>query len=141
MDNIIKNPTFIAVVAGVIAYSYIVWRKNNKQKKSKNKKNKKSDNNEILIGGVVAAIAWLIAYGYINHSKDTGNQQIQPIQKTHPNQVNNINNPQNIQTLPTYKLVREQSESPKSFTLMRPTGGITMPLAQTQVPEIFINNF
>ena len=42
MDNIIKNPTFIAVIAGVIAYSYIIWRKNERNKKSKkNKKNKK----------------------------------------------------------------------------------------------------
>lgn len=39
MDNIIKNPTFIAVVAGVITYTYIVWK--NKQNKRKSKKQKK----------------------------------------------------------------------------------------------------
>ena len=132
MDNIIKNPTFIAVIAGVIAYSYIIWRKNETNKKcKKNKRNK--DNNEILIGGVVAAIAWLITYGYVNHNSNQNsnniNQQIQPIQ---PNQIN---------TVPTYKLVKDISESPRSFTLMNPTGGISMPLAQTQMPEIFINNF
>jgi hypothetical protein len=129
MDNIIKNPTFIAVIAGVIAYSYIIWRKNETNKKcKKNKRNK--DNNEILIGGVVAAIAWLITYGYVNHNSNQNSNNInQPIQ---PNQIN---------TVPTYKLVKDISESPRSFTLMNPTGGISMPLAQTQMPEIFINNF
>lgn len=132
MDNIIKNPTFIAVIAGVIAYSYIIWRKNERNKKSKkNKKNK--DNNEILIGGVVAAIAWLITYGYVNHNSNQNNNNIN--QPNQPNQINQLNQ------IPTYKLVKDISESPRSFTLMNPTGGISMPLAQTQMPEIFINNF
>jgi heme/copper-type cytochrome/quinol oxidase subunit 2 len=129
MDNIIKNPTFIAVIAGVIAYSYIIWRKNERNKKSKkNKKNK--DNNEILIGGVVAAIAWLITYGYVNHNSNQNN-----------NNINQPNQPNQINTVPTYKLVKDISDTPRSFTLMNPTGGISMPLAQTQMPEIFINNF
>jgi hypothetical protein len=132
MDNIIKNPTFVAVIAGVIAYSYIIWRKNERNKKSKkNKKNK--DNNEILIGGVVAAIAWLITYGYVNHNSNQNNNNAN--QPNQPNQLNQLNQ------IPTYKLVKDISDTPRSFTLMNPTGGITMPLAQTQMPEIFINNF
>ena len=131
MDNIIKNPTFVAVIAGVIAYSYIIWRKNERSKKSK--KNKKyKDNNEILIGGVVAAIAWLITYGYVNYNSNQNNNLNQLNQ---PNQINQLNQ------IPTYKLVKDISDTPRSFTLMNPTGGISMPLAQTQMPEIFINNF
>lgn len=143
LDNIIKNPTFIAFIFAVIAYSYIVWRKNNNKKNKK--KNKKSDNNEILVAGIVFAITWLLAYGYINYSNEQNNQP------NHSNQPNimqptinqpNIMNPninQIQQNVPTYKLVRDISESPRSFTLMKQNGGITMPLAQTQIPDIFIN--
>ena len=38
MDNIIKNPIFIAVVAGVIVYSYIIWKNKDKSKKKKTSK-------------------------------------------------------------------------------------------------------
>ena len=128
MDNIIKNPTFIAVVAGVIAYSYVVWIKKKDKKDKKNKKNKKDDkdNNEILTAGIVFAITWLLMYGYINY-------------KDIPNNMNRLNIGQtNIQT---YKLVKDVSDSPKSFTLINPTGGISMPMACGPIPDVFINNF
>ena len=119
MDNIIKNPIFIAVVAGVIVYSYIIWKNKDKSKK---KKNKNKDNNALLIAGVTTAIVWLIAYGYLNYK---------PSQ-----QINNLS-----KSVPTYKLVKDISESPKSFTLINPTGGITMPFVNTQMPDVFINPF
>jgi hypothetical protein len=150
MDNIIKNPTFIAFICGITAYSYVVWRKNNNKRNKKNKnKNKNSDNNEILVAGIVFAISWLITYGYINYSNEklNPNNQLNQLNQLNPNnQLNQLNqnqiNPNNIalppQRIPTYKLVRDISESPKSFTLMNQNGGITMPLAQTQIPDIFI---
>ena len=114
MDNIIKNPILIAVVAGVIVYSYIIWK--NKSKKKKDKMN------ALLAAGITTAIIWLLTYGYINYKP--------------------INNPNVSKEMPTYRLVRDISESPKSFTLINPNGGITVPFGtQTQMPDIFINPF
>ena len=121
MDNIIKNPTLIAVVAGVITYSYLTWKRKQNQKNKKNKKNKiNTDNNDLLITGAVTVLVWFIAYGYLNYNNSE--------------QVPEKN-------VPTYKLVKEISESPKSFTLMNQTGGIAMPLAGNQMPDVFIDNF
>ena len=57
------------------------------------------------------------------------------------NQMHQLNTNIPQQNVPTYKLVRDISESPRSFTLMKQNGGITMPLAQTQIPDVFIGNF
>ena len=114
MDNIIKNPILIAVVAGVIVYSYITWK--NKSKKNKDKMN------ALLAAGITTAIIWLLAYGYLNYKPQNNITQIPG------------------KELPTYKLVRDISESPKSFTLINPNGGITVPFGtHTQMPDIFIN--
>ncbi len=122
MDNIIKNPTFIAVVAGVITYTYIVWKK--KQNKKNNKKQKK-DKNEVVMAGVVALLVWFIVYGYLNYkkSKPSQNYLMQP------------------QQMPTYRLVQDISESPKSFTLMNPAGGIAFPVTNQNMPDLFIDQF
>lgn len=117
MDNILKNPTFIAVVIGTLTYTYLSWKKNNK-----NKKKIQSNNNDLLYAFIVAVIVWFLSYGYINHQ----------------NIPKNIEQPQNI---PTYKLVKELSESPKSFTLMNKSGGLVMPLGNNPLPEVFIDNF
>ena len=115
MDNIIKNPILIAVVAGVIVYSYITWK--NKSKK------KKDTMNALLAAGISTAIIWLLAYGYLNYK---------------PSDINIANQKE----MPTYRLVKDLSESPKSFTLINPNGGITVPFGtQTQMPDIFINPF
>jgi len=123
MDNIIKNPTLIAVVAGVIVYSYLSWkrRKNMEGKKNKDRKNKK--NNDLIITGAFTVLVWFIVYGYFNYNLSEEKTNIE-------------------KHVPTYKLVKEISESPKSFTLLNPSGGITMPLAGNQMPQdIFINDF
>jgi hypothetical protein len=117
MDNIIKNPILIAVVAGVIVYAYITW-KNNSKKKNKDKIN------ALLAAGITTAIVWLIAYGYLNYKPS------------------NIQNTQLQKSIPTYKLVNDNSESPKSFTLINPHGGISAPFGgNTNMPDIFINPF
>ena len=119
MDNIIKNPILISVVAGVIVYSYITW-------KNKSKKHKKDTMNALLAAGITTAIVWLLAYGYLNYKPN--------------NDISNIQNMPN--KLPTYKLVRDISESPKSFTMINPNGGITAPFGtNAQMPDIFINPF
>jgi hypothetical protein len=118
MDNIIKNPILIAVVAGVIVYAYVTWKNNEK-------KNKKDKMNALLATGITTAIVWLIAYGYLNYKPS--------------NMQNNIQPEKNV---PTYKLVRDISESPKSFTLINPNGGISAPFgSNTQMPDLFINPF
>jgi hypothetical protein len=85
--------------------------------------------NALLAAGITTAIVWLIAYGYLNYK---------------PSIVQNNNNG-NIQlekTVPTYKLVRDLSESPKSFTLINTNGGISAPFGgNTQMPDVFINPF
>jgi len=120
MDNILKNPTFIAVVIGTLTYTYLSWKKNAKNKK--NKKKKQNNNNDLLYSFIVAVIVWFLSYGYINHQ-------------------NTPTNPEQIQNIPTYKLVKELSESPKSFTLMNKSGGLVMPLGNNPLPEVFIDNF
>ena len=124
MDNIIKNPTLIAVVAGVITFSYLTWKRKQNQKNKKNKKNKSDkNNNDLIITGAITVLVWFIAYGYMNYNSTNVVEKVPE------------------KNVPTYKLVKEISESPKSFTLMNPTGGITMPLAGNQMPDVFIDNF
>lgn len=120
MDNIIKNPTLIAVVAGVITFSYLTWKR--KQNK-KNKKYKKTNNNDLIITGAVTVLVWFIVYGYLNYNSAPKSENLPE------------------KNVPTYKLVKEVSESPKSFTLVNPSGGITMPLAGNNMPDVFIDNF
>jgi len=122
MDNIIKNPTFIAVVAGVITYTYIVWKK----KQNKKSKKQKKDKNEVIMAGVVALLVWFIVYGYLNYKKS----------KPSANYLQQIQQP-----VPTYRLVQDISETPKSFTLMNPTGGIAFPAGNQNMPDLFIDQF
>ncbi len=143
MDNIIKNPTFIAVIAGVITYTYITWRKSEKkkkQKKNKNKKNIKEDKNEIVMSGIVALIVWFLVYGYLNYGK---NKKTQSVQQSLPvNQFNQFNQPglpQMYQPVPTYRLVQD---SPKSFTMMNQFGGgVAFPANNVPMPDVFVDNF
>jgi hypothetical protein len=126
MDNIIKNPTLIAVVAGVLTYTFLSWKRENEKKYRKNKKNKDKENkknNDLLISGAISVLVWFIAYGSLCYKKDT------PIQEVPEKNV------------PTYRLVKEISESPKSFTLIHQNGGVQMPLAVNQMPDVFIDNF
>lgn len=122
MDNIIKNPTLIAVVAGVLTYSFLSWKRENEKKYRKNKKNKDNKkNNDLLISGAISVLVWFIVYGLLCHKKN--NQKIPE------------------KNIPTYKLVKEISESPKSFTLIHQNGGVQMPMAINQMPDVFIDNF
>lgn len=123
MDNILKNPTFIAVISGTITYTFLNWK--NKQNKKKDKKNKNNNNNadfdNIMITLIVSIIVWLLVYAYINHS----DKKINIEQKY----------------MPTYKLVKDISESPKSFTMINPTSGIVYPFGTHNMPDIFIDQF
>lgn len=121
MDNILKNPTFIAVISGAITYTFLNW-KNKKDKKDKNnKKNNNKNFDNIMITLIISIIVWLLVYAYINH--------------------NNIKNNNQQQNIPTYKLVKDISESPKSFTMINPTGGIVYPLGAQNMPDVFIDQF
>ena len=141
MENILKNPTFVAVVIGTLSYSYLSWKKreNNKKRKNKNKKIIKNNNDDVLYAFIIAIIVWFLMYGYLNYKQTKSNPQ------NPQNLYNQINpyNPQNIvnNQLPTYKLVKELSESPKSFTLMQNGSGLVMPLGNNPMPEVFIDNF
>ena len=120
MDNITKNPTLIAVVAGVITYSYLTWKRKENEKNKKNKTKYNKNNNDLIITGAITVLVWFLVYGYMNYNTSENLQE---------------------QNLPRYRLVKEISESPKSFTLMNPSGGIIMPLAGNQMPDVFIDNF
>lgn len=134
MDNILKNPTFIAVVIGTLTYTYLSWRK--KQNKKYRKKKIKT-NNELLYSFIIAVIVWFISYGYINHTTNLNGQE-NPANGIPNNIPNGISNGVN---LPTYKLVKELSESPKSFTLINKGGGLVMPMTNNPLPDVFIDNF
>jgi len=136
MENILKNPTFVAVVAGALAYSYLSWKKRENNKKRKNKNKKIINNNDdVLYSFVIAIIVWFLMYGYLNYKQTPQPNQMNP-------NLQNFQMPQNLNTqLPTYKLVKELSESPKSFTLMQNGSGLVMPLGNNPMPEVFIDNF
>lgn len=143
MENILKNPTFVAVVAGALAYSYLSWKKreNNKKRKSKNKKIIKN-NDDVLYSFVIAIIIWFLMYGYLNYKKTPQQNQINPMNHNLQNfQMPQIPQMAQNNQLPTYKLVKELSESPKSFTLMQNGSGLVMPLGNNPMPEVFIDNF
>ncbi len=140
MDNIIKNPTFIAVVAGVITYTYITWRKKEAQKeKKKSKKQIKDDKNEVVISGIVALVVWFIVYGYLNYGNRNQNVN-QQVQLPVTNQVV----PLAYQQVPTYRIVQDiqPAASPKSFTMMNQYGGgVAFPTNKVPMPDVFVDNF
>ena len=112
MDKIIKNPVLIAVVAGVFAYTYMAWKRKEKLKYV-----------DIILPGIIAVIAWFLAYGYFNYNIESANDAAQ------------INQPERV---PTYRLINDVSVTPTSFTLLNPVGGITCP---NKLPDIFIEPF
>ena len=120
--RLIKNPVILAVIAGLIVYTYMAWNKKQEdEKRLKKGKKIKSENkyNNIIIPGVTAIIVWFIAYGYFNNNK-TSNEVSLP-------QVSN----------PQYKIANDTasaSDVRRSFTLVNKTGGISLPT----LPEMFI---
>lgn len=122
--NLVKNPVIIAVVAGLIVYTYMAWqrKKENEKRLKKNKKIKEENKyDNIIIPGIVAVIVWFISYGYFNHVKKSGIQQ-------------NNNDLPNV--TPQYKLANDSvSENRNSFTLVNKTGGITLPTTQEMLVD------
>ena len=121
-ERLIKNPVILAVVAGVIVYTYMAWNKKQEdEKRLKKGKKIKSENkyNNIIIPGVTAIIVWFIAYGYFNNKKSTNDVSLA--------QVSN----------PQYRLAKDTasaSDVRRSFTLVNKTGGISLPT----VPDMFV---
>jgi heme/copper-type cytochrome/quinol oxidase subunit 2 len=122
--NLVKNPVIIAVVAGLIVYTYMAWqrKKENEKRLKKNKKIKEENKyDNIIIPGIVAVIVWFISYGYFNHTKSLG--------------VQNNNELPNVVT-PQYKLANDSmSGNRNSFTLVNKTGGITLPTTQEMLVD------
>jgi hypothetical protein len=120
--RLIKNPVILAVIAGVIVYTYMAWNKKQEdEKRLKKGKKIKSQNkyNNIIIPGVTAIIVWFIAYGYFNNKKTSSEVSLP--------QVSN----------PQYKIANDTasaSDVRRSFTLVNKTGGISLPT----LPEMFI---
>ena len=72
--DLIMNPVIIGLIAGIIAYNYMSWRKRKMiEKKLKRGKKVKPQQfyNDIIIPTLVAVIVWFIAYGYINYKKQS----------------------------------------------------------------------
>ena len=121
-ERLIKNPVILAVVAGVIVYTYMAWNKKQEdEKRLKKGKKIKPENkyNNIIIPGVTAIIVWFIAYGYFNNKKSLTEVSLA--------QVSN----------PQYRLARDTgsaSDVRRSFTLVNKTGGISLPSA----PDMFV---
>lgn len=63
--DILKNPIFLAVLAGVITYLFLLWNTDNK----KDPKSKKSVS--LFTPIVVAAIVGVISYMYFNYTPGT----------------------------------------------------------------------
>lgn len=120
-ERLIKNPVILAIVAGVIVYTYMAWNKKQEdEKRLKRGKKIKLENkyNNIIMPGVTAIIVWFIAYGYFNNKKISTEVSFAQ-----------ISNPQ-------YRLAKNTdstSDVRRSFTLVNKTGGISMP----NVPDMF----
>ena len=121
-ERLIKNPVILAIVAGVIVYTYMAWNKKQEdEKRLKKGKKIKPENkyNNIIIPGVTAIIVWFIAYGYFNNKKSATDVSLA--------QVSN----------PQYRLAKDTasaSDVRRSFTLVNKTGGISLPT----VPDMFV---
>jgi hypothetical protein len=131
--KIIKNPVIIALVVGIIIYTYMSWtRKAENEKRLKKGKKIKSENkyDNIIIPIVGAVITWFIAYGYFTHvNKQPDNTVPAVIQ-------NNTIQPMPMMPQTNFKLAPESNSTSASLVLVNKTnGGITLPSA---LPDVFI---
>ena len=127
--DVVKNPVVIALFAGVVAYLYMKWKKDNDKKKNKGKKNKSTDEIKyigLIIPAVVMVITWFIAYGYSVYGKTPAKIQVQPMMN------------ESVMPLPNYKLIRDgpSSENVGSFSLLNK--GVKIPRT---LPDVFIETF
>jgi hypothetical protein len=128
--ELFMNPVIIGVIAGIIAYNYMSWKKRKlieKKKKRGKKINPQDLQTDIIIPSLVAIIVWFIAFGYSNYNK----KQI--------NQNDDFN-----QNIPQYKLVRDSSpinqtkSDDRSFTLITNQNDIMLPTSN-KVPGVFVD--
>ena len=131
--KIIKNPVIIALVVGIIIYSYMSWtRKQENEKRLKKGKKIKRENkyDNIIIPIVGAVITWFIAYGYFTHVNKQSNTAVPEIVQ------NNAIPSMPMMQQPTFKMAPESNSTSASLVLVnKSNGGITLP---SQLPDVFI---
>jgi hypothetical protein len=132
--DLIMNPVIIGLIAGIIAYNYMSWRKRKMiEKKLKRGKKVKPQQfyNDIIIPSLVAVIVWFIAYGYLNYNKKQSTQ----------NDIGDENNNVNV---PQYKLVKDSNSdnqiksADRSFTMIQTQNDIMLPTSN-KVPGVFVD--
>ena len=136
--DLIMNPVIIGLIAGIIAYNYMSWRKRKmieKRLKRGKKVNPQQFYNDIIIPTLVAVIVWFIAYGYINYKKNTGNLN---------NLDEGVEGNQADANIPQYKLVKDSNSenqiksADRSFTMIQTQNDIMLPTLN-RVPGVFVD--
>ena len=131
--DIVKNPIIIGVIAGVIAYVYLSWDIEEKNKKNK-KRGRKLEEVNLLIPLVVAVLGWFIAYAYLQYGDEKmymGNASINPLQPDR----RGIPIPIGRQLPGRFSGdVFTGSSDVHSFALM--TGGVTVP---SKLPDVMLD--
>lgn len=127
--DILKNPIFLAVLAGAITYLYLWW--DNKKKKGKAKKNV-----NIIIPIVVAVVVCIIAYFGFNYWSTPSTNNLTPDQIA----IKTMTDPKiSMSPKQTFHLTKDLSSSePASFHLI--TRGINIP-NKLNVPDVFIETY
>jgi hypothetical protein len=133
--DLIMNPVIIGLIAGIIAYNYMSWRRRKMIEKRlrRGKKVKPQEKqNDIIIPSLVAVIVWFIAYGYINYSKNNVS-------------LNNLDEGADCNAnIPQYKLVKESNSenqvksADRSFTMIQTQNDIMLPTSN-KVPGVFVD--
>jgi len=74
-----KNPIFLGILAGIIAYLYMYWSKNKSIKDSSDNKEQEDDNNAMIfvIPIMIGAVAWFASSMYFSQNNmSLDNEQI-----------------------------------------------------------------
>lgn len=125
MTNILANPVVIALVMGVLTYSYLSWSAPKVMKKTKKgKKRVVQQPPGYMIPIAVSVMTWVLAYCYQEYyCKDL----------TSSNPVNKSGK---------YSLKKESasdSEVQRSFRMIRTGVSVPRGMADENLPDVFIN--
>jgi len=131
INDIIKNPILIGLIAGLLAYMYLKWKTD-----KYNKKNCKKKKVNLLIPFAIFAVFWFVSYAYFSFDENENTSNITIGGNLEQNNTQNKaiitkNNIIQNNAQPIIKRLSETSE-PHSFNLV--SNGVQIP---SNLPDIF----
>lgn len=116
--DILKNPIFLGVLAGVITYLYLLWS-------NSDNKNKKKKEVSLFTPIIVTVIVAIVSYAYFNYNSS------EPSPININDDIISVNNPSK------YKFSKDaSSESQSSIHLI--SRGVNIP---NNLPDVFIETY